>query len=249
MKKIIVCLMLFSLLILPIMKNTDASTNGIPLKDYQFSKSYIDKDKIQNYHYLKNIILLPENSFNELEALKIIERLGQINKGILKKLILSNVHVKLFSGKLTDQPSVMHLKGIKPRGYTLNGPTWDEVPGIGGSKLVLVRIGYSHTGMGHSSINLELHEVAHSIDRYVYDLIRNDVEFLKIWHHDVNILFPNQPYFTNYPEEYFAEVFAMYFLNDQYRSNLMNEVPLTYEYLKNLTNFKLEKTFLLGFTN
>ncbi|WP_420535002.1 anthrax toxin lethal factor-related metalloendopeptidase, partial [Bacillus mycoides] len=46
--------------------------------------------------------------------------------------------------------------------------TWDDVPGVGsdiGGKPVMARIGFSERGKGHGSINLELHEIAHAIDR------------------------------------------------------------------------------------
>ena len=76
--------------------------------------------------------------------------------------------IKLFTGKLTDNPTASHLSGMIPRGY-VNNTTWDDVPGLGGSKTVLVKIGASHKGNGHSSVNLELHELAHSIDNYVFN--------------------------------------------------------------------------------
>ncbi|MGR6001818.1 anthrax toxin lethal factor-related metalloendopeptidase [Bacillus cereus] len=45
--------------------------------------------------------------------------------------------------------------------------TQDSVPGIGGNPVV-VRIVYSNYRNIHTSINLELHKTAHTIDRYVF---------------------------------------------------------------------------------
>ena len=51
---------------------------------------------------------------------------------------------------------------------TENDATWDDVPGMGGSHTVFVKIGASDKGNGHGSVNLELHELAHSVDHIVY---------------------------------------------------------------------------------
>jgi hypothetical protein len=139
----------------------------------------------------------------------------------------------LFNGKLTDNSSAAYLKGTTPRGYG-NNAKWDDVPGMGGSHTVLVKIGASDKGKGHSSVNLELHELAHSIDTIVYGGIQDDPEFLNIWGKEVHILFPNQPYFINYPEEYFAEVFAIFYVNQEQNDRLKLLAPRTYAYIKQL---------------
>ena len=48
---------------------------------------------------------------------------------------------------------------------------------LGGPRLVLARIGYSEYGMGHSSICLELHELAHGLDLGVFGAISSTHEF------------------------------------------------------------------------
>src|SRR5690606_14826489 len=126
--------------------------------------------------------------------------------------------------------------GKKPRGYSENGPTWDEVPGIGGSEVVLAKIGSSDKGKGHGSINLELHELAHSIDKFVFDSISDDPYFLAIWEKEVNLLFPNRSYFSDFPEEYFAESFAMFYLSDQTRNHLKLVAPMTYQLFVELSD-------------
>ena len=55
-----------------------------------------------------------------------------------------------------------------------------------GSHTVLVKIGASDKGKGHGSVNLELHELAHSVDQIVYGGIRDDDKFLSIWRKEVH---------------------------------------------------------------
>jgi Pro-Pro endopeptidase len=81
---------------------------------------------------------------------------------------------------------------------------------------------------------LELHELAHTIDNYVFGSIRTNETYLKIWKKEAPVLFPGNSYFINYPEEYFAESFAMYYFNDESRELLKVKAPMTYQMLKNL---------------
>ena len=212
----------------------DAAPEGNSMKTLTIQNSTIDETEIRNYDLLEEIILLPEETFNENEAKQMIKRIGKIHPFILQRLVQTRVQLKLFTGSLTDQPEFEHLKGITPRGYTEDGPTWDDVPGIGGTRLVLAKIGNSNKGEGHGSVNLELHELAHSVDRIAFDFIRDDSTFLGIWYQEAQNQFPNQPYFLNYPEEYFAESFAMYYLNEDTRNELKEKSPLTFEFLTNL---------------
>jgi Pro-Pro endopeptidase len=151
----------------------------------------------------------------------------------LQKIKNKGINLKLFMGKLTDNPTASQLAGQVPRGYTSN-VTWDDVPGIGGSKLVLVKIGSSEPGEGHGSVNLELHELAHSIDRYVFGEISGSKEFIRVWEKEHDQLFPGNSYFL-YPEEYFAEIFGMYYLNKDTKELLRIKAPQTYEFMKQLS--------------
>jgi Pro-Pro endopeptidase len=235
MKKLLVFSIIL-LLIAPIKEreHTKASPFGIPLNEYQSMTFYMNQVNLENKELLGELILLPEGRFNELEAIEMIKRLDLIHPQLIDLLVNNNIHIKFFAGQLTDEPTAAHLKGIKPRGYSEDGPLWDDVPGIGGSKLVLAKIGHSEKGMGHGAINLELHELAHTIDKYIYYGVRYDQEFQRIWGAETEALFPNNPYLNNYPEEYFAEVFAYYYLSPVSRSFLMQKAPLTYRYLVQL---------------
>ncbi|MBP2241255.1 hypothetical protein J2Z40_001817 [Cytobacillus eiseniae] len=232
MKKFSLCT--FMLIIsLALMGNSQAAMGGILLKDYPRHSLLKETLVLNSSNLLGSIIILPTEPFDEYAASQIISRLDNLPFSLLSKVGEENIKLKLFIGQLTDNPTAAHLQGIIPRGYT-NGTTWDDVPGIGGSRTVLVKIGSSDKGSGHSSINLELHELAHSIDRYVYKGIRNNHKFQAIWKKEKAKLFPSQDYFLSFPEEYFAEAFALYFLGGDSRNLLKNRAPETYRFIKGL---------------
>jgi Pro-Pro endopeptidase len=210
-----------------------ANVNGIPLKEYPKHSLLYENLNVDHLDLLGEIILLPEESFDYEEVAKIISRIDALPEKMLRKITEERIYLALFNGRLTDNPSARDLRGVIPRGYN-SGKTWDEVPGVGGSKLVLAKIGSSERGSGHSSVNLELHELAHSIDRHVYKLIRENPRFLEIWKRETKYLFPGRDYFLNYPEEYFAETFAMYYLGGEYKGMLREIAPETYWFIDGL---------------
>ncbi|MBP3041401.1 toxin [Bacillaceae bacterium Marseille-Q3522] len=220
-------------MIIFLLGNSQQTSFGIKLKNYP--KNSIIKKALQlnSPADVGNIIILPKETFDEQEALSIITRIDSLPTSLLKKINHQGIRIKLFTGKLTDNPTAKHLQGVIPRGYK-QAILWDEIPGIGGAKIVLVKIGASEKGKGHGSINLELHELAHSIDRHVFNGIRYNADFLKIWNMEKEKLFSNQSYFLTYPEEYFAEAFAMFYANEISNAYLRKIAPETYHYIRSL---------------
>jgi len=212
---------------------SEAATSGIKLNDYSNQSELKRALKLSSPFLLGNIFILPFEKFNELEAAKIITRIDKLPTSILSKMDKQNIKLKLFNGKLTDNPTVNHLAGIIPRGYK-NSVTWDDVPGIGGAKTVLVKIGSSDKGNGHSSENLELHELAHTLDKLIFHGVSKKQYFQFIWKMEKDRLFPNQEYFLTYSEEYFAESFTLFYFNNETRQQLKINAPLTYELIKEL---------------
>src|SRR5574342_139999 len=147
--------------------SSNANMDGIFLNEFPKHSILYHLIDMESVSLLGQMIVLPEDDFDQEEAAGIINRIAMLPDSMLKKAVNHNIRVKLFEGSLTDNPSARHLKGVIPRGYTTNR-TWDQVPGIGGSRTVLVKIGSSDKGKGHSAVNLELHELAHSLDRHVY---------------------------------------------------------------------------------
>ncbi|MBS4194430.1 anthrax toxin lethal factor-related metalloendopeptidase [Lederbergia citri] len=227
MRKWLIVTPFLFIIIFAITTTSKATYEGIPLSENDLYAGLTLKSGI----YLKDIIVLPEVSYNHDEATEMIKRLDQLPPSILAKVDENRVKIILFNGKLTDNPSAAYLKGKIPRGYPEN-VTWDDVPGIGGSKLVLVKIGYSNKGKGHGSVLLEYHELAHTL----YHLVYNDKksEFKNIWANEAKLLFPNNSYFLNYDEEYFAEGFAYYFSSEDTRNIMKKYAPKTFNFFAGL---------------
>ncbi|WP_082677229.1 anthrax toxin lethal factor-related metalloendopeptidase [Bacillus sp. FJAT-29937] len=179
-----------------------------------------------------------KGDFDQEETLKMVDRLWSIPTNILNVMHRQGVHVKLINFPLTELPEYEHLKGAVPRGWEHTPYTWDDVPGAGG-QTVVARIGYSYKKM-HSSENLELHEVAHAIDRYVFDNISYSDEFTNI-HALEKKDFLDTAYFE-YKEEYFAESFAYFYAGPETKAELKEKAPLTYKFINELqSNIPSEK--------
>jgi hypothetical protein len=229
-KRYVLCLLLV-LLLLPAVTYSSYEQDGMALKDSAVFRDIIFQ-RSENALLLGKIVYVPKKKFAKNEAVSMVEKLSGINPLILKRMEERQLRIKLFTGKLTDQYAFSHLKGIKPRGYSKDGPTWDFVPGAGGAKMVYVQIGSSLKGQGHGSVNLELHETAHTIDKYVLNEIRYHPDFLEAWQKEREQLFPGRGYFLMYPEEYFAETFAMFYFSRLTKNQLKESAPDTYRFLQ-----------------
>ncbi|WP_071394469.1 anthrax toxin lethal factor-related metalloendopeptidase [Bacillus tuaregi] len=230
-KQFLYILVMLSLLL---MGNSQAAKEGIVLlkfSEHSILKQSLDlvSDKI-----LSHIIILPATPFNQEEAAEMITRIDGLPASLLEKIYENGVLIQLFTGRLTENKAAAHLSNLVPRGY-VHKTTWDDVPGMGGGRTVLVKIGASDRGKGHSSVNLELHELAHSIDRLVYDGLRSKHSYLEIWNLEKENMFPGRSYFLQYPEEYFAECFAYYYLGGQFQEELKRKAPRTFQLIQKLS--------------
>lgn len=221
-------------LFISMITTSQASFDSIKLGDYpRNSELYQLINNESNLEQLNEMILLPKSLFDEKAAAGIITRISNLPEALLDKINDQDINLKLFTGKLTDNQTARYLAGQIPRGYN-SQTTWDEVPGIGGSQVVLVKIGHSEKGKGHGSVNLELHEMAHSIDKLVFQNVSKNKEFQLIWEEERGILFPGNSYFILHAEEYFAETFAMYYLNEETKAQLKKLAPRTYDFFQRL---------------
>lgn len=203
--------------------------SGILLKDHSFSSA----DSISSNSPLLQMVYLPEQSISEADTAYMLGNLNRVHPVILKRALQQNVKIKFFTGDLTDENGLKRLEGLIPRGYAQNS-SWDSVPGMSEDEFVYVKIGHSKYGMGHGSVALELHEFAHAADRNVFSNIRSNPLYLNIWKQEAHKLFPGQTYFEDFPEEYFAEIFAMYYLNEETREEVREQSPLSYRFMANL---------------
>ncbi len=221
-------------LLLSMITTSQASFDSVLLADYpRNSELYQLLNTDSSFESLNQMIELPKTLFDEKEAAAIINRIGQLPETLLIKSNNQGIILKLFIGKLTDNRTARYLAGQIPRGYH-SQTTWDEVPGIGGSQVVLVKIGHSEKGKGHGSVNLELHELAHSIDSLVYQNISKSRKFQLVWEEERGKMFPGNSYFILHAEEYFAEAFAMYYLNEDTKGQLQKIAPQTFQFFKGL---------------
>lgn len=178
------------------------------------------------------------DSSNNAEAEQMIERLNNVDSRILYETNRSGVNIILMDVPLTELPEFQHLSGTVPRGWEQSGSTWDDVPGAGGFTTA-ARIGYSDAGNGHSTINLELHEYAHAVDSYTAGFTFSETsEFNQLMASEKDALFGDHQVaqYFDVPSEYFAEVFAMYYLGGEQQNILQSRAPQTYEYIDTLHN-------------
>lgn len=129
---------------------------------------------------------------------------------------------------------------------TFDGREWANVPGAGGATLANARIPtrivvnklYDRSVHGHGSINLFLHEHAHSLDS-LYELrhISHSAEWRKIHGgQDVQQYLGNVcgKYCQSSAEESFAELFATYYACPASREQMDEEAPEAHDFFRDL---------------
>jgi Pro-Pro endopeptidase len=186
----------------------------------------------ENKYFVDQIVITPAEDYNQEAVKGIKQRIGNLPKPLLLQLWKNPITIQLTNGPITETEELAYLKGVIPRGWEGTHLTWDDVPGIGGMQTIVIRIGYSEQGKGHNSVNLELHELAHSIDQILKGQASSLDPFLSIWKKERENLFPDNTYFTHYSEEYYAETFAMYFYSETTRNHLRVVAPKTYQYMQ-----------------
>ncbi|WP_368974130.1 toxin [Caldifermentibacillus hisashii] len=225
--------LMITVLIVIFIQGSTTTFNFLFLKDIE-NTHFNQRLNLRASEITPSIILLPNDSFDEEAAAQMVNRIDSLPISLLEKIYDQHIKIRLFTGHLTDFPSTRSLTGITPRGYADTTVTWDNVPGAGGGRIVFVKIGASDKGEGHGSVNLELHELAHSIDRIVFKGIRNQIYFQSIWKLEAQQLFGNNDYYLLYPEEYFAEVFAYFYADSDTNHYLKERAPKTYTFIKKL---------------
>jgi len=173
---------------------------------------------------------LPNEEYDVEKVNSIIDRISVFPPKLIDRLIAKNEKMKLINGRLTDEPEYEYLKGKTPRGWEDTGCTWDDVPGIGGNPIVVRIESCGGRDKSHSSVCLELHEVAHRINAIESTRISDGYDFKKLWKAEAPILFENNQYFIDHCNEYFAECYSMYLFDEDTKAALKKNAPLTYEF-------------------
>lgn len=208
------------------------SSNAFAAEDYSHNHTFQNET-------LKKLIGVQDddNDYDVEEAQNMIDRVSKINERLISETQKAGVSLILTDFPVTYLPEYLYLKGVVPRGWEGTGLTWDDVPGIGGIPVTAARIGYSDYGRGHSTVNLELHELSHAIDSAAAGLdISNLEEFAKIHEEEYEPLFHDHVvfYYFAYIEEYFAEAMALYYLNEDTKAKLLERAPKTYHFIETL---------------
>lgn len=180
---------------------------------------------------LKQMIYVPVEKADSDAVVQMVQTMDKLPVRVLRDAYSAGIRIHFFQGSLTQFPSTAHLKNLTPRGYENTQTTWDDVPGIGGGKVMYAKVGHSDKGAGHGSVNLELHEFAHSLDNYLFTSAWHHVTQYESWKAEANNLFPNKRYFIDYQSEFFAESFAYYYHSDELRRRIEEKAPKMYDYL------------------
>ncbi|KGX83301.1 anthrax toxin lethal factor-related metalloendopeptidase [Pontibacillus marinus] len=202
---------------------------GITLNKAISSEEPSELSSLQNKDILKSMIYVPYKVEEEQALENMLKTIDGIDRPLLQFLQANGVMIRLFNGNLTDEPLLFPLKWKRPRGWEQD-VTWSEVPGSGGGWLISAKIGSSSPGNGHSSINLELHEIGHTVFNHLSD--SQKAQFKEAWQEEVNMMFPKREYFSSYISEYFSESFAFYYYNANTSNHLKWNAPLTYKFME-----------------
>ncbi|MGO0884134.1 anthrax toxin lethal factor-related metalloendopeptidase [Clostridioides difficile] len=194
-----------------------------------------------NIDIIEQMLILPDNSdYDKDEVENMKNRLSNINGKYLQTLKEKDIIIKLINSNLTDEPEFSDLKHQLPPCWVRTGKTWKDVPGVYRNNSIVVKIGYSNPSYAnvHSAKNLELHETAHAIDKNVLNKKSNSEEFMEVFTQERYKLYdPKQvahAYISKFPEEFFAESFVHYYLNEDSKNILKENCPLTYNFLEEL---------------
>lgn len=207
------------------------------------------------YDALKELIevLAFDETYDFDEAQKMIDRIALLPERIIEEAVKADVRLVFTDFAITYLPEYHVLRGQVPRGWEETGRTWDDVPGAGG-QLTVSRIGYSDYGNGHSTMNLDYHEFGHAIDGAILGYTINGLEEFKAIHQEEKPKMwdetAHNSYYFDYPEEYFAEALAFYYLGGETKEELKEKAPKTYAFIEGLATrfFSFDENTSMGIT-
>ncbi len=181
-------------------------------------ESFLSKNKIK----VVSSRNLPNGDILEAHVLGFVFEFLKVPEVVRQFLVAAGVGIHLIYGRgVGEDPSFPNYS------HTPDGRRWDEVPGSGGNP---TRVVINRLYEGHGSVNLLLHEHAHSFD-YVGipgkgTRISNDSRWDHVMSHDLvlrDVLQKNcGDYCTENPVEAFAETFAYLHACDASRSLLVD---------------------------
>lgn len=149
-----------------------------------------------------------------------------------------NRGIDLVADNVTQHPAMESYANRRPRGWA-EGRTWSEVPGAGATGRHGTIIAGNSLHRGHGSVDLILHEVGHTVDRYFKDRDGTmDFSNTRVFS-EVNratpfetLYGPSAGYQSSNDEENFAEMFALYYAGPETRQRLSEIFPAGFSYFQ-----------------
>lgn len=200
----------------------------------------------------KNQISIVSQSIKTNELQDFIFEYNKFPLVLRKEMIEAGIKIHLIDGTgVAQDPTWYHDpktqdEEFDARESTFDGRNWNEVPGSGGAALseakIPTRLVLNKLYDDHGSVNLVLHEHAHSLDS-MYQL--RNISNSRAWQEIISIErvknFAREicgSYCTENAEESFAELFAYYYACSATRNQLKSEAPEAAAFIKNLRSIK-----------
>lgn len=169
---------------------------------------------------------------------EVMDIYSRLPVNLLITLRQRNRGIDLVADNVTNHPAMESYANRRPRGWA-EGRTWSEVPGAGATGRHGTIIAGNSLHRGHGSVDLILHEVGHTVDRYFKDRDGTmDFSNTRIFS-EVNSATPFEAlygrsagYQSSNDEENFAEMFALYFATPETRQHLSEIFPAGHSYFQ-----------------
>ncbi len=188
-----------------------------------------------------NISVIPGNTVQPANVDKFLQSYRKFPQSLRTEMVGRSARISIMEGEgVKTDPSFNHAQ-------TFDGRDWSKVPGSGGEVSqhhnIPTRIVINSLTHNHGSMDLVLHEHAHTLDSLYggqgisksgtwHNLVGADpshLDFMKLLNGD---------YTAQHPEEAFAESFAYYFSCEATRKHMEEEVPQLAAFFQNLNSVK-----------
>lgn len=179
---------------------------------------------------IDKLIIAPKGKWKGINETRRIKHLvKRLPSPLVKKLIETETTIRLTTRPITTFTDMKNLKGISPP--TWNGITWDEILGVAQGNKIILRYGCDKE-LYYGTVSMVLHEIGHAVDYIESKITARCKIFNAIWERERKNLINASNIVNEQKDEFYAETFAMFYLNSYTRNKLRLQAPLTYSYFK-----------------